>query len=257
MEFLGVVREAGRVFITDADHCRHLHNEDVGACFGEWIISEVRQGGGGVPSTPVYELVLMPEEAVYLAHVIGCLSVVTITVDESACSSETKLAKLLRLVVIADSDGSTFDATITRNDEDGSTRDGASVISMPPVLERAAFTRVLVYAHFRRQGLVVKDGVLLGCHFLLYRDSPGEVHSDYGVWVIGAEFGQHAVLPCGETEDPRDCHPPGTTANSPPPRESWLHVNMLSRLLQDVSKRLVLCSLELVPTPRVVEVSFS
>lgn len=230
---------------------------------------------------------LFYSQSIYLACVVGCLDVVT-NDDEPAFGSEARLGELLRLLVKTDPDlvaaastwGDTGADGLSKGfqREDGSareessarcskrpraTRDGTGFrgrdahfesddgIPCCPGVERAALIRALAYAHFRHQGLVVKDGVLLGCHFLLYRGSPADVHSDYGVWVQGAEVGLHSrsQLGCGVEGFPEDRESSSD--------ESWLHVNRLSRLLQDVSKRLVVCAVETGPPTRVVELSFN
>lgn len=213
--------------MIDDDDARHLHDHNVGACFGEW-------SAAGDGSTEAYELVLMPEETAYLSCIVGCLDVdfgsnetafaCSDPTDGQLLSPATRLPRLLDLAVEAD-----------------------------PALAgdfsfEAALQRLVVYSHYRHKGLVVKDGVLLGTHFLLYRGAPSEVHSDYAIWVCGVEEDWRRT---------RSSEFQQRSGGAVDDGMNWLHVQALSRLLKDVSKKLVLCSVDQTPgNERVVEICF-
>jgi hypothetical protein len=76
----------------------------------------------------------------------------------------------------------------------------------------------------------VKDGVLLGVHFLLYPGTPEQVHSSFGVFVCDVE-----VLSPSENEGKDG----GDELSS---HGTWTHYRALSRLLRDVNKDLIICN---------------
>lgn len=252
----GVVGPTGHVVVRDDASGQHLHSHAAEACFGEWAAAMPRahgDGGGASSVGPVvYELALMPEEAIYLACVAGCLEVAPDAGVSTARASEcppggaAALGRLLELAVAADP---TLAALARgRSSGDG----GASAASQGRALAlRCALLRAVVYAHYRHGGYVVKDGVLLGCHFLLYRGAPSAVHSDYGVWLLAAERDRHTLL--AEEEAPTatiaasvaaaEIDAPGRTPPAPGAL-TWQHIQALRRLLHDVAKKLLLCSLE-------------
>lgn len=73
--------------------------------------------------------------------------------------------------------------------------------------------RYTVYAHMRRKGYVVKNGIQFGTDYLLYRGSPDEFHAEYCCLVVDGEL-------------------------------DWRKIKTVARLAQDVRKRLVVCDID-------------
>jgi len=269
---LGIVRPTGHVVVRDEGSAQHLYNHAAEACFGEWaaVAPPNHTGVDGTPATLgsiTYELVLMPEEAVYLACVAGCLEVAP---DSKACpgtcptGGAAALGRLLELAVRAD-------PTLANLAQRRVETEGEILASSnaPALAMRCALLRAVTYAHYRHNGYVVKDGVLLGCHFLLYRGAPSAVHSDYGVWLMDAEYDRHTqhtshlASPKAISTMPAESIDPSADANATPLVPStltWQHIQALRRLLHDVSKKLLLCSVEAVDggnedIPQVVDLS--
>lgn len=247
--------------VRDDASGQHLHSHAAEACFGEWAaalpLAHGAEAGGASSVGPVtYELVLMPEEAIYLACIAGCLEIEPDAVFSTARASEcptggaAALGRLLELAVAADP---TL-AALAHGGGHGSGNSGASAASQGRALAlRSALLRAVAYAHYRHGGYVVKDGVLLGCHFLLYRGAPSAVHSDYGVWLLAAEHDRYAIR-AEEDAAPAAAASAATAAEmidaagqTTPPASgalTWQHIQALRRLLHDVAKKLLLCSLE-------------
>jgi tRNA splicing endonuclease len=90
----------------------------------------------------------------------------------------------------------------------------------------------------------VKDGVLLGVHFLLYPGTPEQVHSSFGVFVCDVE-----VLSPRENESKDGGGGGGGGGGSGgggggelSSHGTWTHYRALSRLLRDVNKDLIICT---------------
>mmetsp|Transcript_9408 Transcript_9408/g.22307 ORF Transcript_9408/g.22307 Transcript_9408/m.22307 type:complete len:249 (-) Transcript_9408:169-915(-) len=178
-----VCTASGAVVVSATPDVDHLHQKRRGGVDGaeaSWVTNF------GVDHEDIVtehtSLLLIPEEAMYLAFVLGpgCLEIRRDAHDGAVVASAEELLAFYRQ-------------------------------------PREDMVRLcLAYAHFLREGYVVKRGLSFGVHLLLYRGSPEDVHSDYGVWVMGltSSFGR------------------------------WHNVKVLTRLMQDVSKKLVLSSIE-------------
>jgi hypothetical protein len=179
----GVLRSSGRVAVVNEEEARHLHCplEPVGACFGEWIASHENPGSRSSSAAPPgedsghFELILLPEETIYLACVVGCLEV-TSSLERQLPAGSPLLHQLL-LLAAEGGDDEPVNVKTAVNEEASSCTSGESYA--------AAINKAVVYRHFLHQGYTVKDGVLYGVHFLLYNGTPETVHSDYGIWITG------------------------------------------------------------------------
>lgn len=271
---LGFVRPTGHVVVRDEGSAQHLHNHAAEACFGEWAAdappNHNEVDGLSARSPVTYELVLMPEEAIFLTCVAGCLEVAPDSKLSGAsprtCSTggAAALGRLLELAVRAD-------PTLTNLAQSHLGPDGelTAISDGRALAMRCALLRAVAYAHYRHSGYIVKDGVLLGCHFLLYRGAPSAVHSDYGVWVLDAECDRHYSRATAQLVSSRvhskassENADPLAVAKAPPHAPgtlTWQHIQALRRLLHDVAKKLLLCSVEggggYVGLPRIVDVS--
>ena len=252
MKCFGVVRKSGRIAVTEDEHTRHLHcpRERVEACFGEWAFApdcgdssssssssnnscskndDVKYRTNSDESDHIvprsYELILMPEEAIYLACVVGCLEISS-GPERELPAGESLLDRLLRL---AAEEGDEMPRSSSLDSATSSASSNSPVPSSYYAAYVTALVRTIVYRHFLHAGYTVKDGIIYGVHFLLYNGSPETVHSDFGVWITG--------LPRGVD---------GTGGNEMITTETltWFQVQGLTRLLHDNSKDLVLCSIE-------------
>jgi len=254
---LGFVRPTGHVVVSDEGSAQHLHNHAAEACFGEWAAAapphhDSIDGLSSTRGAVTYELVLMPEEAIFLTCVAGCLEVAPDSklsrASPGACPTggAAALGRLLELAVRADPTLTTL--AQSRLEADGKDEEG---ISGGALAMRCALLRAVAYAHYRHNGYVVKDGVLLGCHFLLYRGAPSAVHSDYGVWLMDAECDRHTLRAAQLASSEACSRPPSADDDSVvkapchvPSTLTWQHIQALRRLLHDVAKKLLLCSVE-------------
>lgn len=200
---IGVVSPTTQqVEVTDPTHVYYIRNlkNRVGSWFfGKWKESDTpgnRNSPPPIPSSSRGDLVLIPEEAAFLAFVLGCLEIrfprAPLINRRSPRHSHPEL--LHPVVSVED----LFARCFTR-----------------PVNESIRLW--FVYSHFLCQGYVVKQGTTFGVHYLLYNGSPESVHSEFGVWLLPSPVDGCEAVP-------------------------WLHVKGLTRLMQGVSKTLVLCT---------------
>jgi tRNA-splicing endonuclease subunit Sen2 len=96
--------------------------------------------------------------------------------------------------------------------------------------------RYAAHAHFRNQGWLPRSGLQYGADFVLYRNHPSLVHSDFCV-VLAPEAGAGGDL------NARDA---GETAPTPPRARlglrKWTEVQAASRLCVQVNKGLISAS---------------
>ena len=257
----GIVRRSGRIAVVDDEGMRHLHCpfRPVQSCFGEWSAtlecgesarsastssSTTRNsnsgGGGGSGDSTMdmeceqmmdlgrFELILMPEEAIYLACVVGCLEV-SATPDGRELPTGTSLLDSLLML-----SSKLIDESVEWDQPAVVANTSSPPSSMPSSFSHeayaAALTRAVVFRHFLHEGYTVKDGILYGVHFVIYNGSPENVHADYGIWITGLLWKTNTATsaPAGSVDGPL----------------TWLHIQGMTRLLNDVSKELILCSVE-------------
>ncbi|DAZ95653.1 TPA: hypothetical protein N0F65_002282 [Lagenidium giganteum] len=83
----------------------------------------------------------------------------------------------------------------------------------------------VVQLHFRRLGWLLKSGLNYGAHFVLYRGSADEFHSEYMVYIQDG-----------------DTHDSDVTC-------SWQVIQSLTRIASDVQKTVLLCCVTAVAPP--------
>lgn len=132
--------------------------------------------------------------------------------------------------------------------------------------------RYLAYFHYRSKGWMIRSGVQFGCDFVLYQAHPSRIHSTFSVLVIPVEIraaaaattatnAANATEPSptvvvgakrarGAAEDAADAPPP---AVAHPVSFDWCEIRAIARVCTQVSKRLLLTYVGVLPAEDVGE----
>ncbi|CAM9343286.1 unnamed protein product [Discosporangium mesarthrocarpum] len=165
------------------------------------------------PSTQVRYLQLSLEEAFYLKYVDECL---TLTLQPPRFFAWTEGKRSGQCQEGGDS--------TTLDDDQAQASGDASLLGCKEAWEyccarQPSFPSTFaVFQHFRCRGYTVHSGQMYGAHFVLYEGSPDLYHSRYCVHIMDAGGG-----------------------------DSWGHIKNMTRLMPDIAKCLLVCSVSYLP----------
>ncbi|RMZ68108.1 hypothetical protein GMOD_00004294 [Pyrenophora seminiperda CCB06] len=197
----------------------------------------------------VEHLQLTPEEAFFLAYVLGILNIVSDNGEEPTKSPTPFPAwYLLRLYCahasspseITDPEGILTHLRTAYNMSKAATRPDPAISCIPPIAPDNLFLlKYVVFHHFRSLGWVVRPGIKFAVDYLLYIRGPAFTHAEFAIMIIPSYSAPYW------NEKPDGAAKPRCAGKE---QKDWWWFHRVNRVQTQVMKTLMLVYVE-VPEP--------